>query len=156
MGKDIFRVILDSENPTNETSTLGEYDFNIRLPFTRSDYKEYVLYVDNFNISLKGLTTEAVSVRLTNVSNYNSYSSQTGGNNNSILQIYNPNITSGRTDDLILSYQGANSPYYISSIPNTLSLKICNMDGNHIDLSSANNFWTLNLRLECIYNDDMC
>ena len=103
-GVDTFRIMIDSENTSTEAPTIGEYTFDIRLPFTRSDYTKYLLYVDNFNVSLRGLTTDAVHLRLLNLSNYNSYSSQTGGNNNVVAVIYNPNVTAGRTDNLVLNY----------------------------------------------------
>ena len=150
-GVDTFRIMLDSENPLTQDETIGEYTFHIRLPFTRSDYKKYVLYVDNFSISLKGLTTQSVHVRLLNLSNYNSYSSQTGGNNNIIAYVYSPNMTADRTTDLVLNYQGSTAPYHVSSLPNNLAIKIAEMDNANINLSSANNFWTLNLRIDAYY-----
>jgi|VirMetMinimDraft_7_1064189.scaffolds.fasta_scaffold40169_2 hypothetical protein len=155
-GVDTFRIMIDSENTSTETSTIGEYTFDIRLPFTRSDYTKYLLYVDNFNVSLRGLTTDAVHLRLLNLSNYNSYSSQTGGNNNVVAVIYNPNVTAGRTDNLVLNYQASQAPYQISSIPNTLAVKICDMDNSNIDFSNGNNFWTANLRIDAYYNDMSC
>ena len=150
-GVDTFRIMLDSENPSTETANIGEYTFDIRLPFTRSDYTKYLLYVDNFNVSLSGLTTQSVHLRLLNLSNYNSYSSQTGGNNNVVAVIYNPNITAGRTDNLVLNYQAPQAPYHISSIPNSLALKICDMDNTNINFSNGNNFWTANLRIDAYY-----
>ena len=155
-GVDTFRIMIDSENISTETSTIGEYTFDIRLPFTRSDYTKYLLYVDNFNVSLRGLTTDAVHLRLLNLSNYNSYSSQTGGNNNVVAVIYNPNITAGRTDNLVLNYQAPQAPYHISSVPNTLAVKICDKDNSNIDFSNGNNFWTANLRIDAYYNDMSC
>ena len=155
-GVDTFRIMIDSENTSTETSTIGEYTFDIRLPFTRSDYTKYLLYVDNFNVSLRGLTTDAVHLRLLDLSNYNSYSSQTGGNNNVVAVIYNPNVTAGRTDNLVLNYQASQAPYQISSIPNTLAVKICDMDNSNIDFSNGNNFWTANLRIDAYYNDMSC
>ena len=91
-----------------------------------------------------------------NLSNYNSYSSQTGGNNNVVAVIYNPNVTAGRTDNLVLNYQASQAPYQISSIPNTLAVKICDMDNSNIDFSNGNNFWTANLRIDAYYNDMSC
>ncbi|MGB2138295.1 MAG: hypothetical protein ACPHVP_05435 [Flavobacteriales bacterium] len=155
-GVDTFRIMIDSENTSTEAPTIGEYTFDIRLPFTRSDYTKYLLYVDNFNVSLRGLTTDAVHLRLLNLSNYNSYSSQTGGNNNVVAVIYNPNVTAGRTDNLVLNYQASQAPYQISSIPNTLAVKICDMDNANIDFSNGNNFWTANLRIDAYYNDMSC
>ena len=40
-GINTFRIMLDSENPLTDTESIGEYTFDIRLPFTRSDYKKY-------------------------------------------------------------------------------------------------------------------
>lgn len=155
-GVDTFRIMLDSENPSTETESVGEYTFQIRLPFIRSDYKKYILYVDNFSVSLKGLTTQSVHLRLLNLSNYNSYSSQTGGNNNVVAYIYNPNITAGRTDNLVLNYQAPQAPYHISSIPDNLAIKLATMDNNNIDFSDAENFWTANLRIDAYYDDMSC
>jgi hypothetical protein len=93
---------------------------------------------------------------LLNLSNYNSYSSQTGGNNNVVAYIYNPNITAGRTDNLVLNYQAPQAPYHISSIPDNLAIKLATMDNNNIDFSDAENFWTANLRIDAYYDDMSC
>ena len=159
-GVDTFRIMLDSEiHPhglEQPNANIGEYTFNIRLPFTRSDYTKYILYVDNLNVSLSGLTARAVQLRLLNLSNYNSYSSETGGNNNVVALIYNPNITAGRTDPLSLNYQAPQAPYHISSIPSNLAIRISDYDNDNINFSGGNNFWNANLRIDAYYNDMSC
>tara|TARA_R100000654_G_scaffold1616_1_gene5842 strand:+ start:748 stop:1224 length:477 start_codon:yes stop_codon:yes gene_type:complete len=155
-GIDTFRLMLDSDNPSTATANIGEFTFDIRLPFTRSDYTKYILYVDNFNVSLRGLASDAVHLKLLNLSNYNSYSSQTKGNNNVVAVIYNHDTNPSRTDNLVLNYQAPQAPYHISSVPNTLAVKITDMDNTNIDFSSANNFWTANLRIDAYYDDMSC
>lgn len=150
-NRDIFRIYLDSENADLSTDTLGSYTFNIRLPSKKVNYTKHILYLDDFNICLKGLTTTNLQVKL-NVSQYNSYNSLTKANNNVIATLFNPNTASARTDDLTLTYTGTNNPNQISSIPDNLTVKIEDIDNTGVDLSSANNFWTLNLRIEAFYD----
>lgn len=145
--KDTFRLFLTSEDATTESETVGEYTFDIRLPSKKDNYTSVDLYVDDFNVCLKGLTTTSVLVK-TNMGEYMSYNSQTGGNNNTIACIFNPNVASGRTVDLALLYQAPRTPYSINALPNSITIRLTDIDNSGIDFSSANNFWTLNLRLD--------
>jgi len=150
-NRDIFRIYLDSENAEITNDTTGNYTFNIRLPARKVNYTNYVLYVDDFNICLKGLTTTDLQVKL-GISQYNSYNSATKANNTVVATLFNPNTASARTLDLTLNYSGTNNPNQISSIPDNLSVDIVDIDNVGIDLSNANNFWTLNLRVEAFYD----
>ena len=149
--KDTFRIVLDSETANIDTTASGDYTYNVKLQARRTDYKKYVLYVDNFNICLKGLTTESVLVKL-NIGQYNSFNSQTEGNNQVVATIFNPNIASGRTVDLALNIQAPNTPYIITTLPNELNVKLVDIDNVAINMSSANNFWYMNLRVEAFYD----
>lgn len=149
MKSDIFRIYLDSENPTTDTESIGEYSFNVSLPSKGNKYIEYRLYVDDFNVCLKGLTTTSVLVKL-NIGQYNSYNSQTKGNNNVIATLFNPNYTVDRTIDLSLHYQNPTTPYLINTLPQAMNIKLVDIDNSAIDFSSSNNFWTMNLRVEAI------
>ena len=150
-NRDIFRIYLDSENAEITNDTTGNYTFNIRLPARKVNYTGYVLYVDDFNICLKGLTTTELQLKL-GVSQYNSYNSATKANNTVVATLFNPNTASARTLDLTLTYTGTNNPNQISSIPVNLSVDIVDIDNLGIDLSNANNYWTLNLRVEAFYD----
>lgn len=147
MKKDTFRIYLCSEDNTTEDEANGTYTFDVRLPAKQNTYTGYTLYVDDFNVCLKGLSITSVLVKL-NMGEYNSYNSQTGGNNNTIATIYPPNQASDRTADLSLLYQASTTPYNISTLPNTMTIRITNIDNTGINFSSANNFWTLNLRVD--------
>ena len=150
-NRDIFRIYLDSENAEITNDTTGNYTFNIRLPAKKINYTNYVLYVDDFNICLKGLTTTELQLKL-GVSQYNSYNSATKANNTVVATLFNPNTASARTDDLTLTYIGTTNPNQISSIPDNLSVDIVDIDNVGINLSNANNYWTLNLRVEAFYD----
>ena len=146
MKENIFRVYLTSEDPSTETETIGEYTFDVRLPARKNNYIGYKLFVDDFNICLKGLTTTSIQVKM-NMNEYNSFNSRTQANNNTIATIFPSSQTSGRTDDLSLLFQAPTAPYNISSLPDTIQIRITDIDNTGIDLSSANNFWALNLRI---------
>jgi len=150
-NRDIFRIYLDSENAEITNDTTGNYTFNIRLPNRKVNYTNYVLYVDDFNICLKGLTTTDLQVKL-GISQYNSYNSATKANNTVVATLFNPNTASARTDDLTLTYSGTNNPNQISSIPDNLNVEIVDIDNVGINLSNANNYWILNLRVEAFYD----
>jgi len=150
-NRDIFRIYLDSENAEITNDTTGNYTFNIRLPARKVNYTNYVLYVDDFNICLKGLTTTDLQVKL-GISQYNSYNSATKANNTVVATLFNPNTASARTDDLTLTYSGTNNPNQISSIPDNLNVEIVDIDNVGLNLSNANNYWTLNLRVEAFYD----
>jgi len=150
-NRDIFRIYLDSENAEITNDTTGNYTFNIRLPARKVNYTNYVLYVDDFNICLKGLTTTDLQVKL-GISQYNSYNSATKANNTVVATLFNPNTAVGRTDDLTLTYSGTNNPNQISSIPDNLNVEIVDIDNVGLNLSNANNYWTLNLRVEAFYD----
>ena len=150
-NRDIFRIYLDSENAEITNDTTGNYTFNIRLPARKVNYTNYVLYVDDFNICLKGLTTTDLQVKL-GISQYNSYNSATKANNTVVATLFNPNTAVGRTDDLTLTYSGTNNPNQISSIPDNLNVEIVDIDNVGLNLSNANNYWILNLRVEAFYD----
>ena len=151
---DVFRIFLDSETATTELETKGEYEYDINLPSKKNQYTKIIMYVDNFNICLRGLGAGDVVVNLLNVSQYNSYNSRTGGNNPVICSVYNDNTATGRTNDLVLSYQGATTPISINQVPTHLSLSLTDIDNVGIDLSNAQNFWNINMRLECFYEEE--
>jgi len=148
---DVFRIVLDSENADISTEAQGDFNYDVKLATRRTNYTKYILYVDNFSISLKGLTTDSVLLKL-NVGQYNSYNSSTGGNNQVVATIFNPNIASARTVDLALNHQAPNTPYRISTLPNNLNVKLTNIDNTVINFSNADNFWLLSLRIEAFYD----
>ena len=150
-NRDIFRIYLDSENAEITNDTTGNYTFNIRLPNRKVNYTNYVLYVDDFNICLKGLTISNILLKC-NVGQYNSFNSTTKGNNQVIATIFNPQTASGRTDDLSLNYLAPNTPNIITTLPNELVLNITNIDNTAVDMSNLENFFCVNLRIEAFYD----
>ena len=148
---DVYNIYLESENPTASTETTGNYRFNVRLPAKKIQYHTYKLYVDNWNLALKGLTTDSAVLKLYLPQN-NSYSSLSGGNNTVVASVFNPNIASGRTVDLALHYQNSTAYYGINSLPQSIDLQITDVDNVGIDFSNAVNFWDLSLRVEAFYD----
>ncbi len=148
---DSFRIVLDSETADLSTLASGDFTYNVKLQARRTNYTKYILYVDTFNVSLKGLTTETVSVKL-NIGQYNSYNSRTKANNQVVATVFNPNIASARTVDLALNYDGTNKPYVITTLPNDLNVKLVNIDDTAINFTNADNFWSLSLRIEAFYD----
>ena len=57
--KDILRIHLDSETADYESEAIGKYNFIITLPVKRNNYKNFVLYVDDFDVMTKGLATDS-------------------------------------------------------------------------------------------------
>jgi hypothetical protein len=143
-SNDIYRIVLDSENPRSSTETKGQYDFDIKMTNVPTNYERYILYVDDFCCRLKGLTTASVQVKV-NLINQNSYNSGTGGMNTTIVPlILNPN----NALDEVLQYQGNQTPYHITNLPSSIALELCDITGTGIDFSGASNYWSINLRIE--------
>ena len=148
MPIDNYRIYLDSFNYTSGTNSKPYY--NIKFPSKRINYTGYKLYVDDFCISLSGLSTNSVQVR-TNLSQYNSYNSRVGGSNDIIATLFNPNVDSDRTTDLTLKYQAPLTPYHINSFPENLNIHLTDVEGEEIVIDNDDAFWILNLRLEGEY-----
>tara|TARA_Y100001937_G_C7055300_1_gene301081 strand:- start:267 stop:728 length:462 start_codon:yes stop_codon:yes gene_type:complete len=148
---DIFKIILESENPDTQVEASGQYGYKINLPSKKVNYKKIMLYVDNFQICLKGLTTESVEVKAS-LPQYNSYNSRTKANNTTIACVYNPNTASGRTADLSIQYQNSTAPFEINNLPNDLRIDLVDQDNAGINMSNANNFFQLDLRIEAFYD----
>jgi len=149
--KDIIRLQLDSQHPATATASTGKYNYNLRLPVKRNTYKKILLYIDNFQLQTDGLTNTSYVLNIVNLNEYNSYNSRTNGNNSVFVTLFSNAKASGRTSDFLLQYQGSTTPRHISAIPDTLNIEITNLLNVGIDLSDANNFWSLSLRLECFY-----
>jgi hypothetical protein len=150
-NRDVFRIYLNGEDADLQTATLGNFTFNVKLPARRVQYTKYILYVDDFNICLKGLTDSNILLKC-NVGQYNSFNSTTKGNNQVIATIFNPQTASGRTDDLSLNYQAPNTPNIITTLPNELVLNITNIDNTAVNMSDSENFFCVNLRIEAFYD----
>ena len=150
-NRDVFRIYLNGEDADLQTATLGNFTFNVKLPARRVQYTKYILYVDDFNICLKGLTDTNILLQA-NIGQYNSYNSKTKGNNQIIATIFNKNTASARTDDLSLNYQAPNTPNIITTLPNELVLNITNIDNTAVNMSDSENFFCVNLRIEAFYD----
>ena len=148
--KDIIRIVLDSESNTRSEDADGVFEYDIRLPVKRSNYKKLVLYIDNFSINTKGLTKEVYRLH-SNFTEYNSFNSKTGGGNNILCSVVSNAIASGRTTDFALSYEGSTAPIQITNIPDMLKIEIKDIDNVGVDMSNASNVWILNLRIEAFY-----
>ena len=143
-SNDIYRIVLDSENPRSSTETKGLYDYDIKMTNIPTNYERYILYVDDFCVRLKGLATNSVQVKA-NLINQNSYNSGTGAINTTIVPLLlNPNDS----NDEVLQYSGNQTPYHITNLPSSISLQLVDVDNAGIDFSNANNFWSINLRIE--------
>ena len=147
---DVFRLYLNGEDADLSDTSNGSFTFNVKLQSRNVNYTKYILYVDDFNICLKGLTDTNILLQA-NIGQYNSYNSKTKGNNQIIATIFSKNTASARTDDLSLNYQAATTPNHITTLPNQLILNITNVDNSAVDMSNANNFFCANLRIEAFY-----
>lgn len=148
--KDILKIHIDSENAEYESETVGKYSYDIKLPVKRKTYKKLILYVDNFNIQTKGLSHLSYIVNA-DILEYNSYNSRTKGANTVLASIFAYASGSGRTSDFALNYKNPTAPIQIQNIPDYLNITITDIDNSGIDLSNAENFWNLDLRIEAYY-----
>lgn len=148
--KDIMRIHLDSESALTQDQSIGKYTFNIKLPVKRNTYKSFVLYVDDFDIQTEGLGNSAYILN-SDIIEYNSYNSRTGGNNTTLASMFANAKNTGRTSDFALNYQAPTKPIIINNIPENLTLQITDIDNVGIDFSDAANFWLLDLRIEAYY-----
>ena len=149
--RDTFKLILESESADTSVEASGQFNYKINLPARKVNYQKFYLFVDNFQICLKGLTTESVQVKAT-LPQYNSFNSRTKANNVAIATVFNPNTASGRTADLTLGYQNPNAPIEINSLPQDIRLDLIEMGGSGIDMSGANQFFMIDLRIEAYYD----
>jgi len=148
--KDIIRLCLDSESNTRSSDNDGIFEYDIKLPVKRTNYKKLVLYIDNFAINIKGLTKEVYRLH-SNFTEYNSFNSYVGGSNTVLCSVVANAIASGRTTDFALSYQGSTAPIQITNIPDMLKMEIRDIDNNGVDMTNISNVWILNLRIEAFY-----
>tara|TARA_E500000305_G_C4018721_1_gene237377 strand:+ start:105 stop:569 length:465 start_codon:yes stop_codon:yes gene_type:complete len=148
--KDILHIHLDSETADYEDETNGKYNFTIKLPVKRQNYKHFVLYVDILDIQTKGLANDSYLLHA-DLLEYNSYNSRSKGTNTVIASIFANATGTGRTTDFALNYQGTTKPIIINNIPQNINIEIKDIDHNAIDFSNAANFWVLDLRIEAYY-----
>jgi len=148
--KDIIRLNLDSESADIDTESIGKYQYNIKLPVKRKNYKKFILYIDNFQIQTKGLGSLSY-VLSSNMFEYNSYNSKTKGANNILATLLADATATDRVNDFTLSYSNSISPILIQHLPEQLQINITDIDGTVISFANANNMWSLSMRLECYY-----
>ena len=149
--RDTFKLILESESADTSVEASGQFNYKINLPAKKVNYQKFYLFVDNFQICLKGLTSESVQVNAT-LPQYNSYNSKTKANSTVIATVFNTNVASGRTVDLSLGYQNSTAPIEINSLPQDLRLDLIEMGGSGIDMSAAAQFFMIDLRIEAYYD----
>ena len=156
MKKDIFTYLL-----TNNSRDLGSYSnpiFNINYLQKKNTYSKITCYIDNLQAMLLTLsdTTNMIYVE-SNLNQINSYSSKTKGTSN-ILCVINRNIeehSSSGTNDSAVSYQAPATPIEISSLPDSISFKLVQPNGNTVDLITGGNVFSIKLRFVCELSDGM-
>ncbi len=148
--KDIIKLNLDSETADIDTESLGKYEYNIKLPVKRKNYKKFVLYIDNFQIQTKGLGSLSY-VLSSNLFEYNSYNSKTKGANTVLVSLLADATATDRTNDFTLSYSNSTAPIQIQNFPEQLQINISDIDGGVISFANANNMWAMDLRIEAFY-----
>ena len=148
--KDILRIHLDSETADYQEDANGKYNFTIKLPVKRHNYKKFVLYVDDFDVQTKGLATDSYILHADFVE-YNSYNSRSKGSNTILASLFANATGTGRTTDFALNYQAPTKPVIINNIPQNICIEIKNIDHTGVDFSNAANFWLLDLRIEAYY-----
>jgi len=148
--RDVLKIHIDSETADIDTESLGKYEYNLKFPVKKNNYKKIILYIDNFQIQTKGLGSLSY-VLSSNMIEYNSYNSKTKGTNNVLAVLLADATATGRTNDFTLSYSNSTAPIEIQNIPELLQINITDIDGTAISFANANNMWALDIRFECFY-----
>ena len=148
--RDTLKIHIDSETADIENETLSVYDYKLKFPVKRNNYKKIELYIDNLQLQTKGLASLSY-VLSSNMIEYNSYNSRTKGANNVLAVLFADATATGRTNDFTLTYSNSTAPIQIENIPEQLQIKIQDIDGSPVSFQNANNLWSLDLRFECFY-----
>ena len=153
MKTDTFTFLL-----TNDSRDLGTYSnpiFNINYLQKKNNYSKITCFIDNFQAMLLTLSEITNLLYLeSNLNQINSYSSKTKGTSN-ILCFVNRNIeehASSGTNDSAVSYQGPVTPIEITSLPDSINLKLMKANGNTVDMDTGQNIFSIKLRFVCEYS----
>ena len=153
MKTDTFTFLL-----SNNTRDLGSYSnpiFNVNYLQKKNNYTRIICYIDNFQAMLLTLSDTTNMIYLeSNLNQINSYSSKTKGTSN-ILCFVNRNIeehASSGTNDSAVSYQGPQIPIEITSLPDSINLKLMKANGATVDLDTGQNIFSIKLRFVCEYS----
>ena len=153
MKTDTFTFLLT--NDTRDLGTLSSPIFNINYLQKKNTYSRIICYIDNFQAMLLTLsdTTNMIYVE-SSLNQINSYSSKTKGTSN-ILCFVNRNIeehSSAGYNDSAVSYQAPATPIEISSLPDSINLKLMKANGNTVDMDTGSNIFSIKLRFVCEYS----
>jgi hypothetical protein len=152
MKKDIFSYLL-----TNNSRDLGTFSnpiFNINYLQKKNNYVRITCYVDQVEAMLLTISNITNIIYLeSNLNQVNSYNSSTKGTSN-ILCVLNRTIqehASSEYQNSNASYQGAQTPIQLGSLPDSINLKLVKANGNVVDMDTGSNTFTVKLRFECEY-----
>ena len=153
MKTDTFTFLLT--NDTRDLGTLSSPIFNINYLQKKNTYSRIICYIDNFQAMLLTLSDITNLLYLeSNLNQINSYSSKTKGPSN-ILCFVNRNIqehSSAGYQDSAVSYQGQATPIEISSLPDSINLKLMKANGSTVDMDTGSNVFSIKLRFVCEYS----
>ena len=154
MKTDTFTFLLT--NDTRDLGTLSSPIFNINYLQKKNTYSRIICYIDNFQAMLLTLSdiTNLLYLESSSLNQINSYSSKTKGTSN-ILCFVNRNIEEDATygtNDSAVSYQAPQTPIEISSLPDSINLKLVKANGNTVDMDTGSNIFSIKLRFVCEYS----
>ena len=154
MKTDTFTFLLT--NDTRDLGTLSNPIFNVNYLQKKNTYSKITCFIDNFQAMLLTLSdiTNLLYLESSSLNQINSYSSKTKGTSN-ILCFVNRNIEEDATygtNDSAVSYQAPSIPIEISSLPDSINLKLVKANGNTVDLDTGSNIFSIKLRFECQYS----
>ena len=154
---DVFTYLLT--NDSRDIGTLSNPTFNINYLQKKNTYSKITCYVDQLEAMLGTLSDTTNLLYLeSNLNQIKSYSSKSKSTNN-ILCILNRNTTieEGGNDFLEskASYQGADTPIQIGSLPDNINLKLVKTDGTTLDLDTSPLVFCVKLRFVCELSDGM-
>ena len=154
MKTDTFTYLL-----TNNTRDLGTYSnpiFNINYLQKKNTYSKITCFIDNFQVMLLSLSeiTNLLYLESSSLNQIYSYSSKTKGTSN-ILCFVNRNIeehASSGTNDSAVSYQAPAIPIEITTLPDSINLKLMKANGDTLDMDTGQNIFSIKLRFVCEYS----
>ena len=154
MKTDTFTFLLT--NDTRDLGTLSNPIFNVNYLQKKNTYSKITCFIDNFQAMLLTLSdiTNLLYLESSSLNQINSYSSKTKGTSN-ILCFVNRNIEEDATygtNDSAVSYQAPSIPIEISSLPDSINLKLVKANGNTVDMDTGSNIFSIKLRFVCEYS----
>jgi len=146
----VAKIDIFSQNRDPSSVSMGNANYNIKLPSFIGNKRYIKIFVENFNMAIKTLVPqEIICVRLTTCGQVNSFDTSTGGPSDIIITAIPTALSS---NDYGIS---ASNNYYginIGSLPvGNINIRITNAHNVDLVLGDNVNDYSLQLRVEA-YN----